>query len=173
MEKNTQNAQNALKKPFLEKIKKITVKDILSILFISFLLTVIVSYSYTKIEKANNSYISACVPGANEKLENKGIVTAATTSIGFKYQNITNEETNKTIIKKVIDKDSIKVKVEDGFYNIKVLKHEYCHVKQYKKEFVPTCNQRILKTTSELECYIAEDFPDFIYNKIYGEINIK
>jgi hypothetical protein len=76
--------------------------------------------------------------------------------------NTTNDKITLTINEE-IESDS-------DLYN-EVYKHENCHLTQVIRGYPSRmCEDPIQKYFSEVECYIAEDLPDFIYYQIYYDI---
>lgn len=55
--------------------------------------------------------------------------------------------------------------------NPDILKHELCHKVQYDNSRLPSCGVfNIMIYTAEFECYIAQQLPNRIYEKLYTEI---
>jgi hypothetical protein len=96
------------------------------------------------------SVTSVCFP---ENIP-KNFVEMGSTSYAF------NTTTNKTtIIVKINNNDT------------KLLKHEYCHVSQFTRKLTwrNGCNNINLlgKYLGEVECYIAEELPNSVYEQLY------
>lgn len=55
----------------------------------------------------------------------------------------------------------------------KLTKHEQCHVSQLQRQysFSASCDNKIQKFFSEVECNLAENFPTQLYEKVYGKLN--
>jgi hypothetical protein len=103
-----------------------------------------------------NSYlsvVSVCYPAASENLE---IVTLAETVT----------ETNLTTGEKSV---SITIYYDDLDYSL--IKHEFVHYKQITRNFwvSMSCKAPLGKMITEIEANLAEDLPDNIYVRIYGQ----
>ena len=72
------------------------------------------------------------------------------------------------------DPDTKEIKVEIYQITAEVIKHEYCHVTQLKRKIwlSHSCTYPLQIIGSEIECYLAEDLPNKLYETLYG-INIE
>lgn len=96
------------------------------------------------------SYIVACNPVQyeliNEQLQTQGYEISIAGSVTY-------NESLGLIIK---------------YSDEKVLKHELIHVNQLIRGWPSlSCNYPLQKYLSEVEAYTGENFPDFIYDRIY------
>ncbi|MFA5724489.1 MAG: hypothetical protein WC979_09620 [Candidatus Pacearchaeota archaeon] len=103
-----------------------------------------------------NSYLSVanvCYPKASENME---IIRLAETIV----------ETNYTTGDKIV---TINIISEDLDYTL--MKHEYVHYKQAMRSFwvSMSCKAPLGKLITEIEANLAENLPDNIYIRIYGQ----
>ena len=45
-----------------------------------------------------------------------------------------------------------------------VLKHELCHIKQWQQNRLYSCDNRLFMYFNEIECYIIQTTPDFLFD---------
>ena len=65
--------------------------------------------------------------------------------------------------------DNITIGVAPGFDSKEILQHEWCHVDQRQRRGIGTsCKRPTLKLFSEMECYIAEEYPSWIFDTVYN-----
>lgn len=122
------------------------------VFFIIFLISLGIYAFYNKIYyPANLSVISACNDINETELNEMGYSTVGT------YNNSNQQITNNYDCE--IYPEQFK----------KVMKHEYCHYIQDINGKSFSCNKlyRMKFLFGEMQCYLAEYTPDFIYNKIY------
>src|SRR5258708_1959851 len=63
-----------------------------------------------------------------------------------------------------------KITVLFDFPDRRVLKHEWCHARQYQQGRMFGCELAgTLKMVVESECYVAQRLPDEIYDWVYGK----
>lgn len=111
------------------------------------ILLIVLTYLITQIFiPAYRSYQGVCSP---KDFEKAGAVVVGRTILNL---------SDNTII----------VEIHDG--TIKTIKHEYCHVKQItrKIKLSHSCIYPLQKIGNEIECYLAEDLPDVLYEGLYG-----
>lgn len=104
-------------------------------------------------EPAYMSYASQCIPHGEQIALDNGYFSVGQTSYNSVTGNISVE----------IDADYAKTDTDNT-----VLRHEYCHVSQFRNKRAFSCFFSIGNYINEVECYIAEYLPDDIYVRIYG-----
>jgi len=111
-------------------------------------------YFNTILMPAWRSYVCVCIPGQQEKLAEKGFVVAGEVNVSY---NTTGEiNINMNILRE----------------SKSTIKHELCHVKQANRYLHIVrfdCSNPVRKYFSEVECYMAQTYPDSIYKVLYGD----
>lgn len=92
--------------------------------------------------------VSAC---NQEKFESDYEDYYVSGSFTVDYSNVTENDNGET------QEPSIEIYVEDDG-DLPLLKHELCHLRQYRQNRLPSCSIPILKTLSEIECYTIQRF---------------
>ncbi|MFW5794143.1 MAG: hypothetical protein ACOCV1_01540 [Bacillota bacterium] len=104
---------------------------------------------------AYHSYNTVCNP---EEINESDYVVLGETSSSF------DENTNKTIITISINEN---IDNKSKLYS-DTIKHEMCHYNQISRGFPElSCYTPIQKYFSEVECYISEDLPNWLYDFVY------
>ena len=130
------------------KLKNIII-FIISIIFLFF-------YTTSIIIPAVNSYNYVCEP---QKLKGKNYTVLGTTS--YTENQTTKKAENITI------KINPQIQINSDLYN-QVFKHEYCHKIQSERGYPSqSCEDKIQKILTEMECYTAEKYPNWLYEVFY------
>lgn len=126
-------------------------------LLIILIFLIFLSYSYNEILRpAYYSVIGVCQP---EKFDGSSYTKGGST------ETTINESGESETSIWISDDLSLKQMKE-------TLKHEYCHYYQAERNNLYNCDFPILKYFNELECYVTQNFPARIYEKVYNaEIN--
>lgn len=110
------------------------------------------------------SYSVACSENSKEILERYGATVSGKITVG---QSCEQECGNIGDL----NKSKITIEFNNAYFNKKVYKHEYCHLKQIYQDRFDSCDESIKKYFDEVECYTVEKLPDFIYSRLYWDIS--
>ena len=98
------------------------------------------------------------------------------TKIGCSVGIIDNYENNPPVSGAlVVENGSIKLYINPSLSSEqyeKTLKHEWIHYVQYKDNRSFDCDSIFGVYVNEAEAYIGENYPDFIYELLYGKLLI-
>ncbi|MFW6002748.1 MAG: hypothetical protein ACOCQD_05345 [archaeon] len=99
------------------------------------------------------SFSAVCMTNYFNKTYGEDYTTAGST------QEVVDPETNETSIEIEL------IAPDDG-----TKKHEYCHYVQRQAGILSfSCEKPIQKYLSEVECYAVEHYPDWLFERIYGD----
>lgn len=137
---------------------KLKAQDILGIILIISIITIFLAGIYP----AYHSYMSVCSCDYQQS-ENTIITGSVQKDTVEKENKTTGDLENQSTITLTVRDD-----LNDELYK-ETLKHEHIHIVQHERGWLvgDYCNYE--KYFSEVEAYLGEELPDFIYIKIYGD----
>lgn len=92
------------------------------------------------------------------------------TKVGCFPEKISQEQNQTFKIAGKIETNNNTATISIYSSNIPVIKHEYCHLAQFKQNRLSGCYLGgFYRFIDESECYIAQRLPDGLYKPIYGD----
>lgn len=127
-------------------------KILLNILIIISILFVLTFLYYKVFQPAYFSYQSTCEPERFETTkENQDLVKGGETNVTY------NNETNET-----------EIDIETYNKDKDTLKHELCHLTQFKRGRIISCEIPITLYVAEVECYTTMHLRDSVFEELYN-----